>query len=61
MAVIKKGFFVLKFPLSFPNYQQSFQSCLKIDLGIYKGLQYYKFLHQFIVQRSDIRVNSQCL
>ena len=58
MAVTRKGFFVLKFPMSFQNYQQKFQNCLEIDLRILKGLRSYKFYHRFAVQSSNICLNN---
>ena len=53
------SFHVTKFPTSFQNYQERFQSRLEIDLGIYKGLQHYKFYHQFSVQSPGICINNQ--
>ena len=40
---IKNWIFVLKFPESFQDCLQRFQSCLEIDLRIYKRLQNQKF------------------
>ena len=53
------SFHVTKFPTSFQNYQERFQSRLEIDLGIYKGLQHYNFYHQFSVQSPGICINNQ--
>ena len=58
MVVIRKEFFLTKISNSYQNYQQRFQSSLEIDLGIYKGLQNYKFYPQFVGQSSDIDVNN---
>ena len=53
------SFHVTKFPTSFQNYQERFQSRLETDLGIYKGLQHYNFYHQFSVQSPGICINNQ--
>ena len=59
MAVIRKDFFVVKFPASFQDYHKRFQNCLEIDVEFYKGLQSYKFYPNLQFKDSDIRANNQ--